>query len=232
MFAGGNMPKLPWFVADENPKPGELGPEQTGTGLMPEHPNEWKSYQDKIVGQLSDNREFAPYTRAGDVDAGSKRSSWVIPAALSALGIATAYNMRSKGEPHTSDTYAANPYESQIRSAMSNRKANILDQIAAVRDAEARGRYAARTRGTSIGSYLPAMVAMNLGTQKNIADILAKGHNLNNQYLGEQANMDYQLGSGVAQRMMNSNQFRDSRYDKAAAMKYTLDNNAYAQMLG
>lgn len=232
MFAGGNMPKLPWFVADENPKPGELGPEQTGTGLMPEHPNEWKGYQDKIVGQLSDNREFTPYTRNSNIDAGSKRSSWVIPAALSALGIATAYNMRSKGEPHTSNTYVANPYESQIRSAMSNRRANILDQIAAVRDAEARGRYAARTRGTSIGSYLPAMVAMNLGTQKNIADILAKGHNLNNQYLGEQANMDYQLGSGVAQRMMNSNQFRDSRYDRAAAMKYTLDNNAYAQMLG
>lgn len=167
-----------------------------------------------------------------NVDAGSKRSSWVIPAALSALGIATAYNMRSKGEPHTSDTYAANPYEPQIRSIMSKRRANILDQIAAVRDAEARGRYAARTRGTSVGSYLPAMVAMNLGTQKNIANILAQGHNLNNQYLGEQANMDYQLGSGVAQRMMNSNQFRDSRYDRAAAMKYTLDNNAYAQMLG
>lgn len=176
--------------------------------------------------------EVSKKTRADNVDAGSKRSSWVIPAALSALGIATAYNMRSKGEPHTSNTYAANPYESQIRSAMSNRRANILDQIAAVRDAEARGKYAARTIGTSIGSYLPAMVAMNLGTQKNIADILAKGHNLNNQYLGEQANMDYQLGSGVAQRMMNSNQFRDSRYDRAAAMKYTLDNNAYAQMLG
>lgn len=231
-FAKGQLPRLPWFVASEDPKPGELGETQSVIGLMPEHPNEWKNYQDKIVGSLSDDRSFAPYKPTDDTGIGSKRSSWVLPAALSALGIATAYGMRSKGQPYTSDTYVGNPYEQQIRSTMARRRPNILNQIDAVRDAEARGRYTARNMGTSIGAYLPMMVAQNIGAQKNIANVLAAGDNLRNQYLNEQATMDAKLGGDIASRRMNSNQFRDSRYDRAASMKYTLDNNAYAQMLG
>lgn len=231
-FAKGSLPRLPWFVASEDPKPGELGETQSVIGLMPEHPNEWKNYQDKIVGSLSDDRSFAPYKPTDDSNIGSKRSSWILPAALSALGITTAYGMRSKGQPHTSDTYVGNPYEQQIRSTMASRRPNILNQIDAVRDAEARGRYVARNMGTSIGAYLPMMVAQNINAQKNIANVLAAGDNLRNQYLNEQAAMDAKLGGDIASRRMNSNQFRDSRYDRAASMKYTLDNNAYAQMLG
>lgn len=231
-FAKGQLPRLPWFVASEDPKPGELGEPQSRIGLMPEHPNEQKWYQDKIVGQLSDNREFPPYTRNGDINAGSKRRNMWVPGALGALGVLAALDMMPKGQPHTSDSYVANPYESQIRSTMSKRRANILDQIAAVRDAEARARYATRTMGTSIGSYLPAMVAMELGTQKNVANINAQGHNLNNQYLGEQANMDYQLGNAMASRAMNSNQFKDSRYDRSASRFTDLRNNSIAQALG
>lgn len=231
-FAKGQLPRLPWFVASEDPKPGELGEPQSRIGLMPEHPNEQKWYQDKIVGSLSDDRNFAPYKSTDDTGIGSKRSSWILPAALSALGVATAYGMRSKGQPHTPDTYVGNPYEQQIRSTMASRRPNILNQIAAVRDTEARGRYIARNMGTSIGAYLPMMVAQNIGAQKNIANVLAAGDNLRNQYLNEQAAMDAKLGGDIASRRMNSNQFRDSRYDRAASMKYTLDNNAYAQMLG
>lgn len=200
--------------------------------LMPKA-QDWEDYK-RLIGGTTDGSIDDYIRKQDDYDdnIGSKRTSWLGPAALSALGIATAYGMKSKGNPYISNTYAENPYEQQIRSAMASRRPNILDQITAVRDAEARNRYTTKNIGTSIGAYIPAAISQGIGTQKNIAGILASGNNLRNQYIGDQANMDAQLGSAIAQRRMNSNQFRDTRYDRAASMKYTLDNNAYAQMLG
>lgn len=232
MFAGGNMPKLPWFVADENPKPGELGPATSGTGLTPQHPNEWKDYQDKIVGQLSDYRDLTAYTGSENVDAGSKRSSWVIPAALSALGVATANSMRPTGEGTAEPTFVDNGRAQQALDMATSRRVNTNAQQSALRDAEARARYDSRTRGTSIGSYALQAAANHINTMKQIAQANALGQDAFNKLMGENAQMAASLGEHKASRMQQSNQNWREMLHRAKSLKYTLDNNAKAQMLG
>ena len=200
--------------------------------LMPKA-EDWEVYK-RLIGGTTDGSIDDYIRKQDDYDdnIGSKRTSPWLPATLGALGIATAYQMMPKGDPYAPQTNVSNPYEQQIRSIMAKRRPNSEAQYAAMRDAEARGRVALRKVGTSIGAYLPAAIAQNIGLQRNWANALGANNDKLNQLLGEQANMDYQLGHGITQRGMNSNQFLANMLAKSASNDYNLRNNVLAQMLG
>lgn len=165
-------------------------------------------------------------------DAGSKRSSWVIPAALSGLGVAIANSTHSTGEGDAQPTFADNDRAQQVLNIMNNRKTDTYAQQTALRDAESRARYDSRTKGTSIGSYALQAAANNINTLKQIAQVNALGQEAYNKLAGEEAQTIAQLGESKASRMQQSNQNWREMLHRAKSLKYTLDNNAKAQMLG
>ena len=92
-----------------------------------------------------------------------------------------------------------NPYEGQIRSAMANRRFNIDPLLNANMVANAVGnrniRNAANSRGEMMGNYGASQ------NQRMAGDTAAwaQKNNMDNQYLGEQAQMDANLGANRAQ---------------------------------
>ena len=92
-----------------------------------------------------------------------------------------------------------NPYEGQIRSAMANRRFNIDPLLNANMVANAVGnrniRNAANSRGEMMGNYGASQNQRMAGD----AAAWAQKSNMDNQYLGEQAQMDANLGANRAQ---------------------------------
>lgn len=200
--------------------------------LMPKA-QDWDDYK-RLVGGTTEGA-MGDYIRKSDdygTNIGSKRSSWILPAALSALGIATANSMRSTGEGGAQPTFVDNDRAQQALNLMTSRKTNTNAQQTALRDAEARARYDSRTRGTSIGSYALQAAANHINTLKQIAQVNALGQEAYNKLAGENASMMAQLGESKASRMQQSNQNWREMLHRAKSLKYTLDNNAKAQMLG
>lgn len=87
-----------------------------------------------------------------------------------------------------------NPYQSEIRATMKNRRYNATPQLQAADLAEAT--YARRLRegAPTQSQYLGGLQAGTIGTQRAKGQILAQQNNVNNQYLAEQAQVDMSLG--------------------------------------
>ena len=87
-----------------------------------------------------------------------------------------------------------NPYEGQIRSLMANRRFNIDPLLTANRTANAVANRNVRNTGNSRGEMMG-----NYGANQNYrmqadADAWAQKNNMDNRYMGQQAEMDAQLG--------------------------------------
>lgn len=129
-------------------------------------------------------------------------------------------------------TYAPNQYERQALTAMANRRASVYPQLQAMRDVEARNRWAIRNSGGLTGAqkYL-ANVASGIGLQRNYANVIDAANQLNNQYKGEWANAALQTGTQNAQRMQNSNQYRDEAYARAHGARTQMEQVGMFNML-
>ena len=129
-------------------------------------------------------------------------------------------------------TYAPNQYERQALTTMANRRASVYPQLQAMRDTEARNRWAIRNSGGLTGAqkYL-ANVASGIGLQRNYASVIDAANQLNNQYRGEWANMASNIGTQNAQRMQNSNQYRDEAYAKAHGARTQMEQVGMFNML-
>jgi hypothetical protein len=115
------------------------------------------------------------------------------------------YNLGSaifnKPEKVASDRYY-NPYTSQIRANMANRRYNIDPILASNRAGNAiYNRNVMNSAGGNRALAISNMIAGLNARHMADAGAYSQQNNINNQYLGEQAQMDYSLGAGNAQAL-------------------------------
>lgn len=108
------------------------------------------------------------------------------------------------------DTTSANELYSPNKNAnaaidlMSKRRYNVQPEIEQLRGLETRQRYNARQLGSEGGINRAMDVAGAIGTQRAISNVYAKKQNVDNQYIGDQAQMMAQLGSQEASSVSNA----------------------------
>lgn len=131
------------------------------------------------------------------------------------------YNLiQGSKNPDTVGTNAfANPYEQQIRSTMQGRRYNIQPEIEAARVASATNARRLREAAPTQAQYLGGIQAAAIQEQRGVGQALANKQNMDNQYLGEQAQMDARLGQANSER---SRYIEDvNARNEAAGRQYT-----------
>lgn len=103
----------------------------------------------------------------------------------------TISNMYAKPETFNA-TY--NPYESQIRQTMANRKFDISPAKRSIRENRSISNYNAANYNPSTGANLAYRLQSQIAADKAIADLYSTASNVNNQYAGEYANTLNSLG--------------------------------------
>lgn len=123
----------------------------------------------------------------------------------------TISNMYARPEQFNA-TY--NPYESQIRSTMANRKFDISPAKRAIRENRSISNYNAANYNPSTGANLAYRLQSQIAADKAIADLYSTASNVNNQYAGEYANTLNNLGQ---QRVQATNMAIDMNARSRAA---------------
>lgn len=149
--------------------------------------------------------------------------SWYSNAVPMGLGMLTSLGQYfdARGQKiHTPDVYAGNPYETAALNEMSKLNVNPYKAIQDVYKQDRINRYAINRAGGLSGSqkYL-ANVAMGLGTQSNIADVIQKAQEVNNQYRGKWAEAALNAGNALAQRRQQANQYNTEYASQAHAAR-------------
>lgn len=103
-----------------------------------------------------------------------------------------------------SDYY--NPYEAQAQSAMRQRRYNIQPELEQNRLNQATYYRNLREGAPSQSQFLGGLQAGAIGKSRADASTIARQQNINNQYLGEQAQFDAQLGAQRAQTRLGVDQ--------------------------
>lgn len=103
----------------------------------------------------------------------------------------TISNMYARPETFNA-TY--NPYESQIRQTMANRKFDISPAKRSIRENRSISNYNAANYNPSTGANLAYRLQSQIAADKAIADLYSTASNVNNQYAGEYANTLNSLG--------------------------------------
>lgn len=125
----------------------------------------------------------------------------------------TISNMYARPEQFNA-TY--NPYESQIRSTMANRKFDISPAKRAIRENRSISNYNAANYNPSTGANLAYRLQSQIAADKAIADLYSTASNVNNQYAGEYANTLNSLGQ---QRVNATNMAVDMNARSRAAAR-------------
>ena len=125
----------------------------------------------------------------------------------------TISNMYAKPETFNA-TY--NPYESQIRQTMANRKFDISPAKRAIRENRSISNYNAANYNPNTGANLAYRLQSQIAADKAIADLYSTASNVNNQYAGEYANTLNSLGQ---QRVNATNMAVDMNARSRAAAR-------------
>lgn len=125
----------------------------------------------------------------------------------------TISNMYARPEQFNA-TY--NPYESQIRSTMANRKFDISPAKRAIRENRSISNYNAANYNPSTGANLAYRLQSQIAADKAITDLYSTASNVNNQYAGEYANTLNSLGQ---QRVNATNMAVDMNARSRAAAR-------------
>ena len=138
-------------------------------------------------------------------------ASWMsnaVPMGIGMLSSIGQYFNAKNQSIHTPDIYAGNPYEQAALNEMAKLRVNPYRAIQAVNQQAAQDRYNINRAGGLSGAqkYL-ANVAAGLGTQRNIADIIQKSQEINNQYRDKWATVALNAGNALAQRRQSANQY-------------------------
>lgn len=135
----------------------------------------------------------------------------------------TISNMYAKPETFNA-TY--NPYESQIRQTMANRKFDISPAKRAIRENRSISNYNAANYNPSTGANLAYRLQSQIAANKAIADLYSTASNVNNQYAGEYANTLNNLGQ---QRIQATNMAVDMNAKSRAAAR-NIQRTALSQL--
>lgn len=125
----------------------------------------------------------------------------------------TISNMYAKPETFNA-TY--NPYESQIRSTMANRKFDISPAKRAIRENRSISNYNAANYNPNTGANLAYRLQSQIAADKAITNLYSTASNVNNQYAGEYANTLNSLGQ---QRVNATNMAIDMNARSRAAAR-------------
>lgn len=125
----------------------------------------------------------------------------------------TISNMYARPETFNA-TY--NPYESQIRQTMANRKFDISPAKRSIRENRSISNYNAANYNPSTGANLAYRLQSQIAADKAIADLYSTTSNVNNQYAGEYANTLNSLGQ---QRVNATNMAVDMNARSRAAAR-------------
>lgn len=125
----------------------------------------------------------------------------------------TISNMYARPETFNA-TY--NPYESQIRQTMANRKFDISPAKRSIRENRSISNYNAANYNPSTGANLAYRLQSQIAADKAIADLYSTASNVNNQYAGEYANTLNSLGQ---QRVNAANMAIDMNARSRAAAR-------------
>lgn len=135
----------------------------------------------------------------------------------------TISNMYTRPEQFNA-TY--NPYESQIRSTMANRKFDISPAKRAIRENRSISNYNAANYNPNTGANLAYRLQSQIAANKAIADLYSTASNVNNQYAGEYANTLNNLGQ---QRVQATNMAVDMNA-KSRAVARNIQRTALSQL--
>lgn len=135
----------------------------------------------------------------------------------------TISNMYAKPETFNA-TY--NPYESQIRSTMANRKFDISPAKRAIRENRSISNYNAANYNPNTGANLAYRLQSQIAANKAIADLYSTASNVNNQYAGEYANTLNNLGQ---QRVQATNMAVDMNA-KSRAVARNIQRTVLSQL--
>lgn len=135
----------------------------------------------------------------------------------------TISNMYTRPEQFNA-TY--NPYESQIRSTMANRKFDISPAKRAIRENRSISNYNAANYNPNTGANLAYRLQSQIAANKAIADLYSTASNVNNQYAGEYANTLNNLGQ---QRVQATNMAVDMNA-KSRAVARNIQRTVLSQL--
>jgi hypothetical protein len=158
----------------------------------------------KSVGYTPTDLVASNYTGGADVgdsaDTGGG-TDWMNIAGTALSAAPLLYNLfQGSQKPQTlSASEFQNPYINEIRSTMRDRKFNIEPTLDANVGAYNQASSQLRNSGSiSPGSYRSNLSTLLASRMRADAGARAQKSNVENQYLGEQAQMDAQLGQGIA----------------------------------
>lgn len=135
----------------------------------------------------------------------------------------TISNMYTKPETFNA-TY--NPYESQIRSTMANRKFDISPAKRAIRENRAISNYNAANYNPNTGANLAYRIQSQVAVNKAISDLYSTASNVNNQYKADYASTLNSLGQ---QRVNATNMAVDMNARSRAAAR-NIQRTALSQL--
>lgn len=150
-------------------------------------------------------------------------ASWMsnaVPMGIGMLSSVGQYFNAKNQSIHTPNIYAGNPYEQAALNEMAKLRVNPYRAIQRIYDQDSMNRYNINRAGGLSGAqkYL-ANVAAGNSTQQNIADTIQKAQEINNQYRSRWAEMAGNLGSQVAQRRQQANQYNTEYASQAHAAR-------------
>lgn len=119
-----------------------------------------------------------------------------------------------------------NPYESQIRSTMANRKFDISPAKRAIRENRSISNYNAANYNPNTGANLAYRLQSQIAANKAIADLYSTASNVNNQYAGEYANTLNNLG----QQRVQATNMAVNMNAKSRAVARNIQRTALSQL--
>lgn len=125
-----------------------------------------------------------------------------------------------KEEPKTTDIYAANTYAPLALQTMAGNRISPYPLLQQMRLADRTGMYDINQAGGYTGAQRQnARIAQNLGTQRNIAKVLADTEEKNIGYRNAWAQAALSEGAADAARRQTANQYKWEAYNKAHGAK-------------
>ena len=157
----------------------------------------------------------------------------IITSGLGVLGGINQIISANKQKLNNPSIYFPNQYERQALTTLAGLRDNPYNQLRAMQDTEARNRYAiSQSGGLTTGQRYFANVAGGIGLQKNYADVLYRSNEANNKYKAAWASAAMQAGLANAQRMQQSNQYRDEAYARSHAAREQMRQMGMQNILG
>ena len=177
--------------------------------------------QNREMQNMYDSGKSSSYSYSRTIKNGKIPSSWLIGARLVPALTETAMLQHwLSNKPKGRDIYSANTYAPQALQELASARISPYPSIAAAKAADRQGMYSINKSGGYSGAQKQnARIAQNLGTERNIANILASTQEKNIGYRNAWAQAALAEGAQDAARRQAAKQYDWEAYNKAHGAK-------------